>query len=95
MSLNRYDKAKDANQKAIVAGLRQCGITVEILDRPCDLLCGWRGVNTLLEVKADEKLMLTESQQKFFINWRGQFNVVTTLEQAVEIICGPSAVQGA
>ena len=94
MSLNRYDAARDVNEPGIVEGLRKLGVTIERLNRPCDLLCGWRGKNYLLEIKDGEKKPLTDSQRIFAAEWRGQFCVIWTLEQAVETIMGPSAIQG-
>lgn len=62
MSLNRYAKATDANQAAIVATYRQVpGVTVEIIGQPVDLLVGcltpcgscghWERRNYLVEAK--------------------------------------------
>ena len=50
MSLRRRTRA-DTNQKDIVAGLRKCGASVYILDDPIDLLVGYEGLTTLIEVK--------------------------------------------
>ena len=55
----RRAAAVDANQSEIVAALRKAGVTVTPLHQVgggCpDLLCGFRGVNTLLEVKDHAK----------------------------------------
>jgi hypothetical protein len=50
MSLNRYAKRRDENEKEIVDALRACGVWVTLLDKPTDLLC-WRKEFFLIEVK--------------------------------------------
>jgi len=84
----------DANQGEIVAALRKIGATVQPLHavgQGCpDLLVGWRGMTSLLEVKDGAKppsaRKLTEDQEKWHANWRGQVAVVETVEQAIEAI---------
>lgn len=51
MSLNRHAKRRDENEPAIVAYLEANGALVYRLDRPVDLLVGYRGAWYLLEVK--------------------------------------------
>jgi hypothetical protein len=92
MTLNRYGKKKDVNQGEIVSMLEKIGATVSILDTPCDLLVGYRGENLLLEVK-DGSLppsarKLTKAQEEFKRTWRGQFNVVTSVAEAFEVVTG-------
>jgi len=84
----------DDNQAEIVAALRKIGATVQPLHavgQGCpDLLVGWRGMTSLLEVKDGAKppsaRKLTEDQEKWHANWRGQVAVVETVEQAIEAI---------
>ncbi|WP_116328100.1 hypothetical protein [Cupriavidus phytorum] len=84
----------DANQAEIVEALRKIGATVQPLHavgQGCpDLLVGWRGMNTILELKDGRKppsaRKLTEDQEKWHANWRGQVAVVETVEQAIEAI---------
>lgn len=86
----------DGNQSAIVDGLRKAGISVSILSGVGvgipDLLCGYRGRNILLEIKDPSKpkadRQLTEDQQKFFREWRGQKEKVETLREALDTIYG-------
>ncbi len=85
----------DSNQKEIVEGLRMAGVSVKVLSQVghgCpDLLCGFRGLNLLLEVKDGKKppsqRKLTEAEQKFFDEWRGQRVTVESLEAAL-MHCG-------
>ena len=60
-----------------------------------DLLCGWRGKNFLLEVKNPEgRNRVEDAQTDFHTCWRGQSAYVRNSTEAIEIICGPSAIQG-
>jgi len=86
VSLSRWDAATDGNQKAIIRGLRQAGFTVEYIRKPCDLVVGSQGVNTLLEIKRNEKAPLTMKQINFEFEWRGQYAVVWTLPMAVNAV---------
>lgn len=84
----------DANQQEIIDALRKIGASVQPLHKVgqgCpDLLCGWRGMNTILEVKDGKKppsaRKLTADQVEWHANWRGQVAVVETVEQAIEAI---------
>jgi hypothetical protein len=81
----------DANQADIVAALRKIGASVQPLHsvgQGCpDLLVGWRGMNTVLEVKDGKKppsaRKLTTDQVIWHEGWRGQVAVVETVEQAI------------
>jgi hypothetical protein len=92
MTLNRYAKKKDLNQEQIVEALTKIGVDVWILDRPCDLLVGFRGKNFLLEVKDGKKppsrRRLTADQQEFARTWRGQFSVVLSVQDAIAVVTG-------
>jgi hypothetical protein len=81
----------DANQADIVAALRKIGASVQPLHsvgQGCpDLLVGWRGMNTILEIKDGRKppsaRKLTDDQVIWHEGWRGQVAVVETVEQAI------------
>lgn len=87
-------KRVDANQQAIVAALRRVGATVQILSavgHGCpDLLAGYRGVNTLLEVKDGSKppsaRALTPDEHDWQILWRGQVVTVMTIDEALRAV---------
>ena len=51
MSLSRFAKKRDASEPEIVQALRKAGARVWQLDRPFDLLVGFSGRFTVLEVK--------------------------------------------
>ncbi len=84
----------DRNQPEIVKGLRKIGATVLItsqLKNCFDILVGYNGVNYIMEIKDGElvpsKKRLTEGEIKFKDNWRGgTYNIVESLEEAIEII---------
>lgn len=84
----------DANQAEIVHALRRLGCTVMSIasvGRGCpDLVVGVRGRNVLLEVKdgrrppSDRKL--TPAEREWIDAWRGQVNVVESVDDAIEVV---------
>lgn len=84
----------DDNQPAIVEGLRKFGCSVQSLaniGKGCpDIVCGYRCVNFLFELKDPAKptsaRKLTPDQEKWHSEWKGSIYVIETLEQAIEII---------
>ena len=90
-------KRVDDNQSKVVKALRDEGWTVthlHAIGKGCpDLLVGVTrfGVkyNFLLEVKdANKSWKLTPDQVIWHYNWKGQVDVATSPEQAVELIKG-------
>jgi hypothetical protein len=86
----------DSNHQEIVKMLRQCAISVQPLHTVGggvpDLLCGFRGVNVLLEVKDGAKppsaRALTADEDKWHAKWSGQVAIVSTPDEAVEAVLG-------
>lgn len=84
----------DDNQAEIVTALRRLGCTVMSIasvGNGCpDLVVGARGRNVLLEVKDGRKppsaRKLTEAEQEWIDAWRGQVNVVETVDDAIEVV---------
>lgn len=65
---------RDVSEPEIVSTLRQCGFSVYRLDRPADLLVGFRGRCWLVEAKTGKTgygKSLNENQQAFSEEWRG------------------------
>ena len=65
---------RDAAEPEVVSALRQCGFSVERMDKPCDLLVGFRRRTFLVEVKSGSKgygKRLNANQQAFSDVWRG------------------------
>ena len=80
----------DANQAEIVRALRAIGCQVYYIKLPVDLMVSGgplRNRTMLLEVKlAGERL--TGSQENFFSRWPGEWAVVHSPAEAVNIVCG-------
>lgn len=90
----RYRPRIDGNQKEIVRALRDVGVSVLSLAAlgkgVPDLLCAFRGVTVLIEVK-DGSLppshrRLTPDEQNFIDLWRGKVYVVESVEAALKAV---------
>jgi Holliday junction resolvase len=84
----------DANQRNIVEGLRQFGVSVRSTAQlgggfP-DICCGYKGKTYLLEIKDSEKTKfakkLTPDEALFLEKWRGQVAVVECLNDALSVL---------
>lgn len=81
----------DANQAATVKALRDASIaavsTASVGGGFGDIVCGYRGLNVLLELKDGDKpaseRKLTAAEQAFHDTWPGQIALVETPEAAV------------
>lgn len=91
----RIAARRDANHAAIVKALRKVGCTVLDLGavgNGCpDLLVGFAGILTLLEVKDGSKppsaRRLTDDQKLFHVVWaETRIAVVTTPEEAIRAV---------
>ena len=85
MSLNRWAKTRDSNEGDIIKVFELAGASVEKIDTPCDLIIGFLGRSYLVEIKT-EKGTLTPKQKSFIRNWKGDYYIVRTIEQALELI---------
>lgn len=88
----------DGNHAEIIAALRGMGAQALYIQRPVDLLVGYRGVNVLLEVK-DGRLppsarKLTRMEQAFLDTWPGRVCVVTSPEEAMTAVAEAARPQG-
>jgi len=94
-----YPARRDKNEKPIVTALRKAGASVEYLSAMgCpDLLVGYRGVNYLIEIKAEHgkceshgkktESGLRDTQERWWRLWRGMRPIVaTTSEEALRAI---------
>ena len=79
----------DANHREIVAALRAVGCSVQSLadiGHGCaDIVVGYHGANYLLEVKAG-KGRLTADEIEWMQAWRGQYQMVRSVEEALRAI---------
>ena len=84
----------DANQSQIVQALRKAGATVQplhMVGQGCpDLLCAFRQVNFLIEVKDGAKppsaRKLTPDEERWIGAWRGPVYIVTSPMEAVGLL---------
>ena len=84
-------KSVDANQPEIVAALRAAGATVQHLHevgQGCpDILVGFRLENYVFEIKNPNLVWnITPAQVSWIRDWRGQVNVIETVEEALQIM---------
>ena len=84
-----YPKRADTNQAAIVLELRKLGYSVQMLHTVgsgCpDIVVGHDGTNYLFEIKSRGG-KLTQDEAIFFEVWRGQVNVIYSVEDALAIM---------
>lgn len=81
---------RDASEREIVEVLRQCGVTVYLLDQPVDALLGYRGKTTLAEFKTG-KAKLNANQVRFIEAWRG--SPVITMRSANDAVAWVNEVR--
>jgi len=86
-------KRTDANQNAIVSMFRQLGWSVAITSAlgggfP-DIVIGKNRISMIIEIKDGDKppsaRKLTEAEQKFKDVWRGQYDIVETMDDVLRI----------
>jgi hypothetical protein len=85
----------DANQAIVIKDLRKLGCTVistsNLGSGFPDILVGFRGLNWLFEIKdgskQQSKQRLTDDEKDFHLAWSGQVHVITSAQQAIDIMC--------
>lgn len=90
MTINRWAKKRDDNERGIIQALESAGALVVQLDQPLDLLVGYGRQWWLLECKMP-KGKLTPSQDEFFEAWSkhaecGVAAVVRSASEALAVI---------
>lgn len=79
----------DTNQTSIVNALRQVGASVQSIatigNGAPDLLIGFRGSNTLMELKVG-KAALTTDEQEWHQEWRGRVVIIRSADEALQAI---------
>jgi hypothetical protein len=84
----------DTNQPQLVKQMRQVGMSVFVTSMIgkgfVDCVCGYRGINFLLEIKdpsqPPSKRKLTDDEQAFHDSWRGNTHVVETIFDVMRIL---------
>lgn len=84
MALSRYSNRRDVNEPEIVKALRAIGCTVKH-GNDIDLIVGYQNRNYLLEVKT-AKGKLKPSQEELLRVWRGQYAIVRTVQEAIDVV---------
>ena len=86
----RRASKRDASEKPIVDALRKCGCSVYIMDKPVDLLIGFRSRTFLAECKTPQTQYgkkLNKAQQDFQDNWKGDAVVILrTVDDALAFV---------
>ena len=82
----------DANQPETVKAFRDLGWSVLIISQLkncCDLVVSKEGYTMLIEVKDGNKppsaQKLTEGESKFFSTWKGDWKIVTSIDDVIKI----------
>ena len=82
-------KRVDANQAQIVQQLRDFGASVldlHTVGKGCvDILVGYRGRSYPMEIKTAHG-KLTDAEEKFYDEWRGNYYVIHDIEEAIQIL---------
>lgn len=85
-----FARKRDANEPEIIEALEAAGASVFVLDKPLDLLVGFRGETFLLEVKNGAQppswQRVTDAQREFISGWAGQYAIVNSKESALAAI---------
>jgi hypothetical protein len=87
ISLHRVNPKRDANELAIVEGLRKIGAQVERLDM-CDLLVYYEGSLYLLEVKTPSSRRRLTDRQRRLLSEGWPMKIVTTVSEALQAVTG-------
>ena len=94
MGLRAYGNKRDTAEAEVIAALEQLGASVVRMDKPVDLLIGFRGHDYIAEVKTGTKgygKAMNGSQALFAAEWRGsKFPVLRSAQDAIDFICSIS-----
>lgn len=91
--MRKYGRV-DANQKKITEQLRSCGFSVAVTSSMGkgfpDLVVGAKNNNYLFEIKdpnqPPSKRLLTMEEHLFKQSWKGQYDVIETIDDILKII---------
>lgn len=85
----RHAARTDANQAEIIRALKRCGVSVEYIKLPFDLVIfnPRKQETAFVEVKTEEG-RLTKAQEEFISRWPGRIFIVRSAEDAVRQVLG-------
>ena len=88
----RHAARTDANQAEVIKALKRCGIAVEYIKLPFDLVVfnARKRETAFVEVKTEDG-RLTKAQEDFISRWPGRIYVVRSAEDAVRQVLGEDA----
>lgn len=87
MTLHRHAAKRDAIEPEVIQALRSAGARVWQLSRPFDLLCGFSGRFTVLEVKSGKRGRLTPAQRSDLAISDGlPVHVVRSVDEALQAV---------
>ncbi len=82
----------DSNQKEVVAAFRKAGwyvLIISQLKNCCDIIVSKGGRTVAVEIKdgtlPPSKQKLTPGEQKFSDEWKGEFAIITSVEDALAL----------
>ena len=79
----------DNNQPEIVKFFREQEFSVLIistLKNCCDIVIAKNGKTAMIEIKDGPKKKLTPGETKFRDEWKGQWNLITSIKDATDIL---------
>lgn len=98
MRLNRRAARTDNDQQSIVDALKAIP-HVSIALNHDDIFVGYQGNNFWFELKSKNQISKTtgkpykgrvkKSQEKLLDTWTGQYNIVSSIEEILDIMCIP------
>lgn len=88
----RHAARTDRNQAEIVQALKRCGISVEYIKLPFDLVIfnPRKSETAFVEVKTEDG-RLTKAQEDFISRWPGRIYVVRSPDDALRQVLGEEA----
>ena len=93
MSINRWDKRTDANERDIIRAMEKIGAKIYRVAKPLDLLVTFRQRTLLMEVKTEDG-KLTKVQEDFLAIWPGEVHIVRSIDEAITALGnGPQKVR--
>ena len=80
----QFKNKRDGNEAALFKIIKGYGIQVCPTDQPLDSICAFKGINYLVEIKNGPKAPLTKPQEEFIAEWRGQYVILCSEDEAHE-----------
>jgi len=85
----RFARKKDGTHEMVADAFRQAGWSVlDVYRAPeCpDFFAAHNGRTIAVEVKSTRRSKLTPAQQKFLLNWQGEYYIVRSADEVADVI---------